>query len=300
MLRRMIPAVALVALVLSTARAAEDQYFDSDGVKIHYIVEGEGEPLILVHGFAASIPMQWQLPGIFSKLSQDYQVIALDNRGHGKSDKPHDPKQYGAEMVKDVIRLMDHLKIEKAHVVGYSMGGFMTGCLISKHPDRVLTATMGGAGWMRRDDSRLDFLTELAESLDAGNGIGPLIEELTPAGEPKPTEEQIAAINQIFMLTNDAKALAACARGLKGLAVPEAKLRANRVPVLAIIGEQDPLKSGVDEMQKRMSNLSVCVIDGTDHMTCFTHPQFVADLKKFLAAHSQTKPAAAAAGSSAN
>jgi pimeloyl-ACP methyl ester carboxylesterase len=94
--------------------------------------------------------------------------------------------------------------------------------------------------------------------------------------------------------------LAACARGLKGLAVPESKLRANRVPVLAIIGEKDPLKAGVDEMQERMSNLSVCVIDDTDHMTCFTHPQFVVDLKKFLAAHSRAKPAAAAAGSSAN
>jgi pimeloyl-ACP methyl ester carboxylesterase len=79
----MIPAVALVALVLSTAYAAENQSFDSNGVKIHYVVEGQGEPVILVHGFTASIPVQWQLPGIFSKLSKDYQVIALDNRGHG-------------------------------------------------------------------------------------------------------------------------------------------------------------------------------------------------------------------------
>ena len=79
MLRRMISAVALIALVLSIARAAEDQYFDSDGVKIHYVVEGTGEPVILIHGFSASIPVQWQLPGIFSKLSQEYQVIALDN-----------------------------------------------------------------------------------------------------------------------------------------------------------------------------------------------------------------------------
>ena len=296
MLRRMISAVALVALVLSTAWAAEDQYFDSDGVKIHYVVEGTGEPVILVHGFAASIPMQWQLPGIFSRLSQEYQVIALDNRGHGKSDKPHDPQQYGPESVKDVIRLMDHLKIEKAHIVGYSMGGFMTGYLLSKYPDRVLTATMGGAGWEQPNGEMQRSLTELAESLEAGNGIGPLIVRLTPADQPKPTKEQIASINQMLMLSNDAQALAACIRGMQRLAVPEEKLEANRVPTLAIIGERDPLKEGVDAMQERMSNLTVSVVDGADHMTCFANPQFIADLKKFLAAHSRTEPAAATAG----
>jgi pimeloyl-ACP methyl ester carboxylesterase len=287
MLRRIVPAVALVALLLSTAYAAEDQFFDSAGVKIHYVVEGQGEPVILVHGFTASIPMQWQMPGIFSKLSKDYQVIALDNRGHGKSDKPHDPKMYGAQMVDDVIRLMDHLKIEKAHVVGYSMGGFMTGYMISKFPDRLLSATMGGAGWAEPGGELQKSLVELADSLEAGKGIGPLIERLTPAGAPKPTEEQISAINQILMLTNDPKALAACARGMMGLAVPEEKLKSNQVPTLAIIGERDPLKKGVDLMQERMSNLTVSVIEGGDHMTTFTNPKFVNDLKEFLAAHSQ-------------
>ncbi len=223
MLRRVLPAFALVAILAmaSTARAAEDHYFDSDGVKIHYVTEGEGEPVILIHGFTASIPVQWQLPGIFSKFGQDYQVVALDNRGHGRSDKPQDPEQYGPEMVEDVIRLMDHLKIEKAHIVGYSMGGFMTGYLLSKYPDRVLTATMGGAGWAKADDPQLDFVDELAESLEAGKGIAPLIKRLTPADRPEPTEEQVKAINQMLMLTNDPKALAACIRGMKGLEVAE-------------------------------------------------------------------------------
>ena len=94
-------------------RAAEDQYFDSNGVKIHYVVEGAGEPVVLVHGFTANIQLQWGMPGIITKLAKDYQVIALDNRGHGKSDKPHDPEKYGPEMINDVIRLMDHLNIKK-------------------------------------------------------------------------------------------------------------------------------------------------------------------------------------------
>jgi pimeloyl-ACP methyl ester carboxylesterase len=91
--------------------------------------------------------------------------------------------------------------------------------------------------------------------------------------------------------------LAACIRGIKNLEVPEEKLKANQVPVLAIIGEKDPLKAGVDEMESRMSNLKVIVIPGADHMTCFTQPKFINDLKAFLASHSQAKtPATAAAG----
>jgi pimeloyl-ACP methyl ester carboxylesterase len=293
MIRRLTVAALLCTLVLSTARAAEDQFFDSNGLKIHYVVEGQGDPVVLIHGFTASIPVQWGLPGIQSKLSKDYQVIALDNRGHGKSDKPHDPAQYGPEMVADVIRLLDHLKIRKAHVVGYSMGGFMTSYLLTAHPERVITATLGGAGWSKADDARLSFMAELAESLDAGKGIGPLIVRLTPADRPKPTAEQINAINQMLMLTNDSKALAACIRGMKGLAVTEEKLRANKVPTLALIGEQDPLKVGVDEMQKVMANLTVEVIQGTDHMTAFRAPTFTDDLRAFLASHSTVKAASA-------
>jgi pimeloyl-ACP methyl ester carboxylesterase len=296
MLRRITAAVALCALVVSAARAADDQYFDSNGVKIHYIVQGQGEPVILVHGFTASIPVQWQMPGIVSKLSKDYQVIALDNRGHGKSDKPTDPAKYGAEMVGDVVRLMDHLKIDKAHVVGYSMGGFMTGYMVSKFPDRLLSATLGGAGWAEPDGELEQTLNELADSLESGKGIGPLIVRLTPADMPKPTEEQISSINQMLLLTNDPKALAACARGMKGLAVPEEKLKANKVPTLALIGDRDPLKAGVDLLEDRMSNLKVSVVEGADHMTTFTNPKFVNDLKEFLAAHSQAAVAASAAG----
>ena len=98
LLRRMLPVVALLALVATFARAADDLSFDSNGVKIHYTVQGEGDPVVLIHGFTANSIVQWAVPGIISGLSKDYQVIAIDNRGHGKSDKPHDPKQYGPEM----------------------------------------------------------------------------------------------------------------------------------------------------------------------------------------------------------
>jgi len=297
MLRRLVASVMLVVVVLAGASRAraEDKYFDSAGVKIHYTIEGQGPPVVLVHGFTASIQAQWGLPGIITKLKPDYKVIALDNRGHGRSDKPHDPKLYGPESVNDVVRLLDHLKIEKAHVVGYSMGAFMTNYLVATHPSRVLTATLGGAGWRKPDDTRMAVMNVLAESLDAGKGIGPLILALTPADRPKPDDKQIEMINQMVMAMNDQKALAACVRGMGNLTVTEAQLRANKVPTLALIGSDDPLKVGVDEMQGVMSNLTVEVIDGTDHMTAFRAPKFILDLKEFLSSHSAV-PAGAAAG----
>ena len=103
---------ALVCLLLTAPASvgADDRFFDSGGVKIHYIVEGQGEPVVLIHGFTADIDKNWRTgfaigsdsiqpgPRIIEALAKNYRVIALDNRGHGKSDKPRDPKQYGIEM----------------------------------------------------------------------------------------------------------------------------------------------------------------------------------------------------------
>lgn len=292
-LRAALGALALVVFV-GSLRAA-DATFDSDGVKISYSVEGEGEPVVLIHGFGANRQMQWGVPGVIGALAKDFQVIALDNRGHGRSDKPHDPEKYGVEMVNDVVRLLDHLKIEKAHVVGYSMGGFITGKLIETHPQRVLSATIGGAGWSEPDDPNLEFLDELAESLDKEGDIGPLIVHLTPAGQPQPSPEQIKAINQMLAFTSDFKALAAVIRGTRGLAVPEESLKRNQTPTLALIGEIDPLKRGVDAMQERMANLEVVVIDDADHMNAFARPEFIDNLTRFLTEQSTAAPAAAAA-----
>lgn len=265
--------------------ASPSQFFDSNGVKIHYTVQGEGEPVLLIHGFTMNIAMQWTGPGVLPELAKQYRVIAIDNRGHGRSGKPHEPEKYGLEMAEDQIRLLDHLGVKKAHVVGYSMGGFITSKLLTSHPDRVATATLGGAGWTREGDQRVNTLNELADSLEAGKGIGPLIEHLTPPGKPKPTEDELRTINSMVMLMNDPKALAAIIRGMQGLMVPEEALRKNKVPTLALIGSIDPLKDGVDAMEEVMSQLEVVEIEGADHMNAPARPEFISNLKRFLAAH---------------
>lgn len=142
--RRLLLTILLTILGVWKASAEE---FDSDGVPIHYTVEGTGEPVILIHGYRATGDINWRLTQVVRLLKEKYQVITLDNRGHGKSGKPTDPKQYGVNMAEDIVRLMDHLQIKTAHLVGYSMGGMITLKVLATHPERVRSAVIGGMGW---------------------------------------------------------------------------------------------------------------------------------------------------------
>ena len=102
--------------------APPDQFFDSNGVRIRYVEQGQGPAIVLMHGYTGTLDRHFVANGVFANLAKDYRVIAIDLRGHGKSGKPHDPKAYGEEMARDVVRLLDHLKIPRAHVLGYSLG----------------------------------------------------------------------------------------------------------------------------------------------------------------------------------
>ena len=287
MLHRFLPAAASWLLLYSTGLRAQELFFDSHGVKLHYTIHGKGEPVLLIHGFSVSYPLQWVYPGIATSLAKKYQVIGLDCRGHGRSGKPHDAKMYGTEMVEDVIRLLDHLKIKKAHVVGYSMGGFIVLKMLATHPDRILTATTAGAGWEKVIDSK--FLEDLAQSLERGKGIGPLLVRLTPDGLPKPTEGQLLIGRFLLNAINDQKALAAVVRGLKDLATSGQSLKNAKVPLLALIGELDPLKPGVDSLKDLRPDLEIVIIKQADHMNAFYQPEFIKGLNDFLARYGQNQ-----------
>lgn len=290
---RLVVVVVSFLLVLPVAvlaaDAPEDQYFDSAGVKIRYTVQGEGEPVVLVHGFTARIETNWGLPGIIQALAQDFRVIAMDARGHGKSDKPHDPAAYGIDMMQDVVRLLDHLGIQRAHVAGYSMGGGITLQMLVTYPDRFRSAILGGSGWRQPGGELEAMMTALAESLEAGNGITPLIVALNPVGQPPPTAEEIAAANERLMAMNDPLALAAVIRGgATNEPITEERLRANRVPALAVVGEIDPVKTSVDAMVGVMENLEVKVLPGKDHLTAVADPALAEAMRAFLLAHADS------------
>ena len=290
MLRRFALALFCGLFVVAGLSRAEEGSFDSNGVKIQYLVEGKGEPVLLIHGFSVNARIQWGMPGIIRALAKDHRVIAPDLRGHGKSEKPTDPKKYGTEMVEDAVRLLDHLKIKKAHVVGYSMGALITGKLLVTHPDRVLSATLGGAGVIPEGIKLPPFVDKLADSLDKGEGVGPLLVALTPPGKPKPPQVTINLFNRV-VVGDQGKVLAAVVRGWKSLTVRKEQLKANKVPTLGLIGSDDPLMQSITIIKDDMANLKVVVIEGADHMNAFTKPLFIQSLRKFLAEHRQDKTA---------
>ncbi len=139
--------------------APRSETFNAKGVRIHYLIAGEGDPVVLIHGLHSSAEINWRLTGVFGDLAKDHLVVALDLPGHGRSDKPEDEGAYGRQLVEDVVLLLDHLKIKKAHVVGYSLGGMVAGRLVVDHPDRVRSVLLGGMGWFR-DGSGLQAIWE--------------------------------------------------------------------------------------------------------------------------------------------
>src|SRR5947208_15792295 len=113
--------LAAVAALLATYAAGAEGTFDSNGTSIHFIDEGQGAPVLLLHGQNASADSSWTSAGVVANLAKDYRVIALDFRGHGKSAKPHDASAYGHQVYLDAIRLLDHLGVRKPNFVGYSL-----------------------------------------------------------------------------------------------------------------------------------------------------------------------------------
>lgn len=254
------------------AKRPADQYFDSDGVQIRYVEAGEGEPLLLIHGFSVNTEFQWG--SNLNRLAGNFHVIAMDVRGHGKSGKPHGAENYGQAIIDDAVRLLDHLGIEKAHVMGYSMGGAITLNLVANHPDRVKSAIVGGNGWAQPDGDMDALIETIATGLENGQGIKPLILALTPPGEEPMPEPQLEQMNAMAMAANDPLALASVARGFTDFAVPAETLAANQVPTTIIIGTADPMKRLVPPAVEVMANLQVVELEGDNHMTAPRNPDY--------------------------
>jgi pimeloyl-ACP methyl ester carboxylesterase len=278
-------ATAAAAVLFRITRRVRGYYFDSNGVRLHYTVEGEGEPVVLLHGFGVNADINWRLPGITQALAKEFRVIAMDLRGHGLSGKPHDARQYGTEMVDDVPRLLDHLSIDKAHVVGYSLGGMIALKLAATHPERLLTASPLGAGWERPETSAfLGAVDEIEEALKSGRGVGPLSAHLGGKRE-KPGLLHTLWVKFVTRYLNDGDALGDMVLALPELAVEEEDVRRISVPMCSIVGSRDPLKAGVDAMQGLVPDLEVTVLRGADHIRAPRRPELLGTLKPFLQKH---------------
>lgn len=267
---------------------AQDKFFNSNGVHLRYVEQGKGDPIVLVHGYTSNIERSWVETGVLANLARDYHVIAFDNRGHGKSDKPHDPKAYGDEMSKDVVRLMDYLKIQRAHIVGYSMGGRIVAKLLTTNPGRFYTATLGGSAGLRNWTSSSEKAAEIEAAETESGSFRSLILLIAPTDRPVPTDEEIRVRSkQIVDYGNDPIALAALVRSRQGMAVTDKQMAAVRVPTLAVVGSADPALRNVKQLQMVMPKLKVVVVQNAVHSSADQRgtqrrPEFVNAIREFI------------------
>ena len=280
--------LVLFCLVPGSAGAA-DEVFDSNGVKIRYVTEGTGEPVVLIHGWMSDSSMWGADKSGNTKLegAEGFQLIALDCRGHGKSDKPHDPEKYGPEMAADVVRLLDHLKIGKAHLIGYSSGAFIAGKVAATHPERVLSVVYAGQAPVITEAMKPSDFSEVdvfAKAVDEGKGLGAYIIEAMPDDGPKPVKEFADAIANSLYGDKDVKAFAAAGRGFKKLDVTIEQLAKCKAPILFIHGgnESDHVKNKVATARGLLGRGEVRIVEGADHMTTLIKPEFGAAILEFL------------------
>ncbi len=227
--------------------------FHNGAVEIAFLDEGEGDPILLVHGFASTKNVNWVYPTWVSELKKNgRRVIALDNRGHGDSAKLYDREQYHIPiMATDVTALMDHLNIERADIMGYSLGGRMTAWLGLHQPQRLRSAILGGIGI----------------GLIEGGGPGENVADALEAPSLEDVTDPVGRTFRAFadQTHSDRRALAACLRGSRGLMTRE-EAAGISVPVLIAVGTADEIAGSAEALGKIIPASQVLDIPNRDHM----------------------------------
>jgi pimeloyl-ACP methyl ester carboxylesterase len=237
---------------LSNAAQPASQFLDCHGLKIHYVVEGTGEPVILIHALYSSANINWQLTGVFGELAKDHRIIAFDLPGHGRSDKPDQEAAYGLAIIDDIVMLLDHLKVKKVHVVGYSIGGMIAVKFMALHPERVKSGLVGGMGWFRAG-TPLQKFWERAPGRDRGR------------------------VPLAFF------------KGVTEFAVTEDELKAITGPVEVLVGDRDRVKQlYVAALRRGRPDWPVVEIPRAGHINCIMKPEFREEIAVWV--RKQSKP----------
>jgi pimeloyl-ACP methyl ester carboxylesterase len=243
--------------------------FKNGDVEIAYLDEGAGEPIVLVHGFASTKEVNWVQPGWVSALSRAARrVVALDNRGHGASSKLYDAAAYhSVAMAGDIRALLDHLQIERADIMGYSMGARITAFLAVKHAERVRSAILGGLGWRLVEGVGLP--ESIAEALEA-----PSLDDVQD-----PTGRMFRAFAE--QTKSDLRALAACIRGSRQTLTCE-EVGAIRSPVMVAVGTKDLVAGSAQALAALIPGARALDIPNRDHMLAVGDKVYKAGVIDFL------------------
>jgi pimeloyl-ACP methyl ester carboxylesterase len=282
-----VPCLLLLASAILAAdgKPTEHDMTASDGVKIHYYVMGKGTPVVLIHGYTGTAWGNWFANGIAQALAKNHMVVALDCRNHGKSDKP---VANGPGKAQDVVELMDHLKITRAHVHGYSMGGAITGQLLAMIPDRIITASFGGSGIQEADPEMRAKVPPDKQGRD-------------PQEDEASRTLRVRRAMDLGMTKEEAEKQAAApppARPAPGPAAaprtgPQLDLTKLNIPMLAINGEFDRPNAKTTRMTREVRNFTNVVLPGKSHLTAimagYMPKEYPDSLVKFINANDPKK-----------
>jgi pimeloyl-ACP methyl ester carboxylesterase len=253
------------AAAVATLANSPDQQFVSDGATLRYRDVGTGDPIIFIHGYTATLE---SMLAIANALPADHRKVALDVRGFGKSSKFGDASQFGQKMVDDVVRLMDHLKIQRAHLVGHSMGALIAANVASRYPDRVISASLvAGPFWGEPDISTESkrWTTEL----EAGKGLENFFAWLLPG-----TNAQMAAsISAGILKANDLPSLTESMRALPQMKITGIPRGGDKI--LLVAGTVDPLFPLSGSFAKQTPGSKLVEIAGANHVTVVTNAEAV-------------------------
>ncbi len=247
-----------------------------DGVTLSYEDEGRGRAVLLLHGFAADTNINWVRSGVLDALvDEGFRAVALDARGHGLSEKPHEPEAYADEaMTRDAQALLDHLDLDRAHVVGYSMGATTALRVATTEPrvQRVVAVGVGGTTLARHSTTGAP---------DGAQGLGTDLVDGLLADDPSEITDPIA--RQFRTLADsvraDRVALAAYSRARNADLAPD--LGGIAVPVLVVAGVDDDLAGDPATLAARIPGASAATVPG-DHFTSLSHPKLHRAVLDFL------------------
>ena len=248
--------------------------FQSDGIRLAYIDQGDGPPILLIHGFGTNVENNWVKNGWVDNLvGSGYRAVGLDVRGHGRSRKLFDPELYSLEaLTADNVRLLDHLNIERAHIIGYSMGARIAAIMALNYPQRVSSVVFGGLG----DLNAINGMTSSGSILRALEA--PTLEFAL---------DFVARSVRVFGVSNGSnlKAMAACLRkGASEVITPEVYEQIN-APVLVALGDDDVVAGSAQRLASLMPNSSYLIIEGLGHLSAMNHEEFIIGATEFISRH---------------
>jgi pimeloyl-ACP methyl ester carboxylesterase len=232
------------------------RFFNSNSVSIAYLDsppdEGHGDPVLLIHGFASNHAVNWVNTQWVKSLNKaGFRVVAFDNRGHGQSEKLYRPEDYDSFlMADDARRLLDHLDLERADVMGYSMGARIGAHMALASPERMRSLLLGGLG------------IHLVEGVGLPLGIADAMEAPSLADLTDPMQRMFRAFAE--QTKSDLRALAACIRGSRQV-MTEAEVASIQLPVLVSVGTNDPIAGSAQALARLMPNARDFDIPGRDH-----------------------------------